>query len=460
MPDTSIDAAQPSIVERLGIEPFAEPVSDHKAFSAMFADPSVGPAALHAEGFHGDLGEMCRLIQPNVPWDVTGFLLQTLVGIGNYIGYRFNVAEEARPRRANLQLCLVGATASGKGTSLGWTENVMNQLDSAYWRDRALTSVSSAEGLIVRITDPVIEVTPKGEEKVVIEGSADKRAVWVEEELGSMFSRMDSLEKTLTKLWDSGRVETATKRESMACDRPHVSIIGHITPDELVERLDSHNQLLSNGFSNRFLYGLVRPVQVKFDSPSPEEIPGFVEVRDRLCQRLRYFKEDADDELVFSPEAHQLYLETARHLHDHPQTGAMAKQDARWRPMTFKLAIVFAAMDFSTTIQVEHYAAARAVFAYASRSARAFMGNRTGSDLQDRFIDMWAATGYRDLTTGEVLDMFSRNINATRRDRMLTTLQRDGFLTRQVGESTGGRPPVNVIYTADKRPSHPTTTQW
>ena len=76
---------------------------------------------------------------------------------------------------------------------------------------------------------------------LAIPGFPDKRVLYVEEEVGALFSKMvvqESVEKTITKAWDSGLWETTTKKESMRCATPHVSIVGHITPDELYDRLD------------------------------------------------------------------------------------------------------------------------------------------------------------------------------------------------------------------------------
>ena len=450
---------QPEIARVLGIE-YDEPISDASAWAKVFADPAMAPAAPTKQMFHGPLGDMATLIAPHVAWDPTAFVAQSLVAVGNWLGYRHFVAEEATQRHPNLFLAVVGGTASGKGTSWRWAEWVMRGLDDAYVNERITTAVGSGEGLLAKITDPVVTLNSKGEETVAIDGSPDKRVLYLEEELGQLFSKMmsqDSLEKMVTKGWDSGRLETTTKKEAMHCENPHVSIIGHITPDELTSRLEA--RLIDNGFSNRWLYLVIKPTQVKFDSPTPDEINGLTEVRDEMIDGLKRFSVSGGDEFVFTPDAKDAYLETARYLYDHPHSGAMVKQDARARPLLFKLAMIYAAIDGSNKIEVDHFLAARSLWAYCSRSARAFFGTKSGNENVDRFMELWRWNGFADMTLSDVSDLFSRNMNASKRNQMLDVLARDGVLRVEKGVAESGRAPMNVIYNAVNQPTHP-TTQW
>ncbi len=128
-----------------------------------------------------------------------------------------------------------------------------------------------------------------------VEGSDDERVLYVEEELGQLFTRMlaqDGIEKMITKDWNSGLLETTTKKESMRCEQPHVSIIGHITPDELFDRLE--HRLADNGFSNRWLYMLIKPTQVKFLEPRPEDVPDLAEACAILTGTIRSFSSSYD----------------------------------------------------------------------------------------------------------------------------------------------------------------------
>ena len=65
--------------------------------------------------------------------------------------------------------------------------------------------------------------------------------------------------RLISKAWDSGVLETVTKKESTRYKEPHVSIIGHITADELYDRLDK--RLLGNG----------SPATISIDVPTRRE---------------------------------------------------------------------------------------------------------------------------------------------------------------------------------------------
>ena len=451
-------AKQPAIADVLGIT-YDEPISDDKAWSKIFPDVTMAPAAPTKEMFSGHVGDMARLIAPHVAWDPTAFVAQTLVAVGNWLGFRHYIAEEATNRHPNLFLALVGGTGSGKGTSYRWTDWVMRALDAQWSDERVTTAVGSGEGLLAKITDPVVTLNAKGEEVVAIEGSPDKRVLYLEEELGSLFSKMvsqETLEKMITKAFDSGRLETTTKKEAMTCNEPHVSIIGHITPDELTSRLEA--RLIDNGFSNRWLYCVIKPTQVKFDSVTPQQIEGLTAVRDELVGQLQRFSFSGADEFVFTPDAHDAYMQTARYLFDNPHTGAMEKQDARSRPLMFKLSIIYAAMDGSNKVELHHFLAARSFWAYCSRSARSFFGQKSGNENVDRFMEMWRFQGYEPVTITEISDMFQRNMNAGKRNQMLSVLQRDGVVRLEQGVAESGRPPMNVIFNNNQ--SEYPTSKW
>ena len=455
--------AQPAIADVLGIA-YAEPITDDAGWSRVFHDVRQAPSAPSAAMFVGPLGGLTRLIAPHVPWDPVAFHLQALVMVGSYLGYRPYVAEGATQRRANLFLALIGGTGSGKGSSLGWVSWMMNTIDESFVDDRTTTALDSGQVLLRKITDPVYMVDKSGREMLTIEGSEDKRVIYVEEELGQLFYKMmsqDKVEKMVTKAWDSGVLETLTKHESMRCANPHVSIIGHITPDELYERLEK--RLVDNGFSNRWLYALIKPTQIVDLEPQPHELDGGTELAVEIGKKVREVADDPSaTEFTLDPAATELFRATSRFMYDHRPTGAMEKQVVRWRSQMFKLALIYAAIDGTRTITGEHYAAARSAWAYNARSARAFFGGMTGNSHADKFLAMWKAIEFDELTLTDVSDMFSKNLAAVKRDAMLNQLQRDGILTVERGETgpNGGRRPHLVRYVGQHAGAQVAPADW
>jgi hypothetical protein len=85
----------------------------------------------------------------------------------------------------------------------------------------------------------------------------------IEAEFARTISVMERLGNTLSAIlraaWDRGHLEILTKTSAAHATDAHVSVVGHITLDELRARFTSTEQ--SNGFGNRFLFGLVKRSQ-------------------------------------------------------------------------------------------------------------------------------------------------------------------------------------------------------
>jgi len=60
----------------------------------------------------------------------------------------------------------------------------------------------------------------------------------------------------MRKAWDGGILSTMTRTAPLRATGAHISIIGHITVDELRARLTRTDT--ANGFANRFLFMLVK----------------------------------------------------------------------------------------------------------------------------------------------------------------------------------------------------------
>ena len=87
-------------------------------------------------------------------------------------------------------------------------------------------------------------------------GVRDKRLLIVHSEFSSPLKMMrrggNNLSEIIREAWDGGRLRVATKNSPLTATDPHISIIGHITRDELVERMNETDA--ANGFGNRFLW--------------------------------------------------------------------------------------------------------------------------------------------------------------------------------------------------------------
>src|SRR5262245_28335506 len=89
---------------------------------------------------------------------------------------------------------------------------------------------------------------------------SDHRLLVVETELVSMFKvcgrEGNTLSPVIRSAWDSATLSTMTRNNPMTAPGAHISIIGHITAEELRRHLNSTEA--ANGLGNRFLWFAVR----------------------------------------------------------------------------------------------------------------------------------------------------------------------------------------------------------
>ena len=86
-------------------------------------------------------------------------------------------------------------------------------------------------------------------------GVSDKRLLVIEEEfvrvLASMGRESNTLSAVLRQAWDSGDLRTMTKSSPARSTGAHISIVAHVTCDELRRAMAETEH--TNGFANRFL---------------------------------------------------------------------------------------------------------------------------------------------------------------------------------------------------------------
>jgi hypothetical protein len=93
---------------------------------------------------------------------------------------------------------------------------------------------------------------------MVDEGIEDKRLMVIEPEFASTLRVMarqgNTLSPVIRDTWDRGDLRTLVKHSPAKASGTLISIVGHITVDELRCYLDRTE--IGNGFANRFLHDL------------------------------------------------------------------------------------------------------------------------------------------------------------------------------------------------------------
>ena len=102
-----------------------------------------------------------------------------------------------------------------------------------------------------------------------------------------------------------------------------------------------------------------------------------------------------------------------------------------------RLAAIYALLDESRLIRLEHLDAALALWDYTDRSARYIFGDALGDPVADAILNALRQSG--EMSRTDIRDLFGRNQSAARIDRALGLLMSAGSVSRD-RRDTGGRP--------------------
>lgn len=408
------------------------------AESESLALPVLSEVALY-----GLAGEIVRTIEPHTESDNAALLVQFLAGFGNLINKTAYFRAEADYHYTKLFAVLVGASSKGrKGTSWGQIRNLLNRVDETF-PNCVQDGLSSGEGLIFHVRDAVSKSVPikeKGkiidyQDEIVDEGSSEKRAFVVEPEFARVLRAMqrdgNTLSSIIRQAWDSDHLRIMTKNPIKASEA-HISIVGHITRDELLRNLDETET--ANGFANRFLWVFIRRSKYLPEGGNlrDSEINSLVE---KLHKAVTYAR--ITHELQRDERARQKWIEIYAKLSD-GHTGLLGSVTSRAEAQVMRLACLYALLDCSEIITLEHLEAALALWKYSEDSAAYIFGNQTGNKLADAIYTalLGAESG---LTKTQIRDLFQRNQSAHQINAALKLLIELGKV-EVIEEKTEGRP--------------------
>lgn len=393
------------------------------------------PPAIEEAAYHGILGDIVREIAPHTEADPVGILAVLLSGVGNALGRTAHALVIGKPHHARINAVLVGKTREGaKGSAQGAAEAVLAQAIPGWHRLRRATGLSTGEGLIKAVRDERIDKEPirdkakniTGYQDVIADAGVQDKRLWVvEEEFARVIKVMQRETNTLSALirdaWDGGNLQTLTSGNPYLATEPHITIIGHITPEELKRYLGATE--VANGFANRFLWWLVRRSQLLPDGDTlaperlrywGEQLGAIVEeARERLTFPLR-----RDDEA--RAKWHLVYPRFGEGV-----TGLLGAVLSRAEAQTLRLSVLYAALDLSPVIGLVHLNAALAVWEYCHNSALVIFGDETGDPVMDTII---LALREGPKTTTELHNRFNRHLSGDQLNDTLELLQERGVV--------------------------------
>lgn len=414
------------------------------AVSRVTPEKPAWPEPLPTGDIDGIAGEIVRAIEPHSEADSMAVLIHTLAMFGNAVGKRPFASVGPTRHHTNLFAVMVGSSSVGrKGTAGDAAKAFLSEADPTWSRERIMSGLSSGEGLIAAVRDPVEKMqknkkTGEMETVTIDDGAADKRLFVMETEFASPLRVMERDGNTLSPLlrqaWDSGDLRVLTKQEQKATGA-HISIMGHVTADELRRYLTSTE--IGNGFANRFAFFCVRRSKLL-----PEGGGLFLHAEDDLVCRFRKAVEFAKGvgELRRDDNARALWKEYYPYL-TRETPGLIGVVTARAAPIVVRFSMLFALLDTSEIIRQEHLAMAMDVWEYADASARYIFGDSMGDPVADAILKALriAPEGMKrsDIMTG----LFQKNMSAARIQQALDLLETHGLAasTTAAGEK-GGRP--------------------
>ena len=224
-----------------------------------------------------------------------------------------------------------------------------------------------------------------------------------------------------------------TKNSPARASNPHVSIIGHVTKNELLRYLD--NTECGNGFANRFLWVCVKRSKVLPEGGRIHQVD-FAPLVNRLKEAVDFA--GSVEELKRDEEARAVWCKVYPELSE-GKLGLFGSVTARAEALTMRLACLFALLDQSLSIRIEHLTAALSVWEYCEDSARYIFGDSLGdpdADLVKRTLD----ENPKGLTRTEISHLFGRNKNASQIQRALDCLIRNGSVYSTMQGADNGRP--------------------
>jgi hypothetical protein len=294
----------------------------------------------------------------------------------------------------------------------------MNRVDEAWAQDCDKSGLSSGEGLIEAI------------------GETDKRLFLRQPEFVAVLARQSRdasvLSATLRELWDDGRSSVMNrKHNALSTIDALVSLVGHITPEELAGSLKTTD--LANGYANRFLFVCVRRSKPLPDSGNLSER----EVN-TLVIKIRRAKEFAEgvNEMKRDEEAAKLWRTIYPHLTE-DNVGMLGKVIARARAQVLRLSCIYALLDDSSFVRRVHLEAALALWQYCEDSARYIFGEgMTLSARAQKLFDAVREAGDTGLTRTAQSAAFKGNLSAEELDALTSELLRAGLVRRVAADGS------------------------
>jgi hypothetical protein len=331
---------------------------------AAFLRPELPTAALY-----GLPGEVAVTLAQATGADPAAVLVTFLALLGNAAGPQPHAWFGGAQHPARLFTVLVGdASAGRKGTAFAAVETLFAEADPDWADTRVVHGLQSAEAM----TD------------LVADGRGDCRLMVVETEFARLvttMARSGTLSAQLRNAWDGRALQRVSIRRTQRASHAHISLVGMITPEELLR--NHHRLSQAGGLESRILYVYTAPGGEVSPFTASPNVAG-------MAERLRIVLEASRDAVMARADPISAYLLAARGIQPNADLAIAPDVADQWtrtvkprltapgdhsglhsraEAQVIRLAAAYALADQAPELGSEHIEAVIAVWSYCARSA-------------------------------------------------------------------------------------------
>lgn len=411
----------------------------------------------------GLLGDFVRLATRNSEADPAAVCITALVRFGaevysyggrSGLGPHFYIGETIHPPRLFAVIC-GNSSKARKGTSRHpvtklFARDHCQPADLKGW-GVALPAresggpLSTGEGLAHHVRDESDEERERHQRQnpnEPIREKGDKRLIILDEEFASGLACTKREGNTLSMgircFWDSGDYAPLTKNNPVTVRAAHISILTHITMQELAVCLGEVQAV--NGFGNRFLWICARRAKLV---PLPSRMPDAeLAPLQRELWRLVGLAQRRGT-MTMTPPAVALWESLYTEL-SQEHSGLAGSIINRAEAQTLRLALIYALLDGAEQIAESHLQAALAMWNYAQESALYIFGDRVADPLEEKVLEALKAG---PLTATELSAALNRHVPRERLQPLLQQLEGQQRISIQK-QKNAGRPPLIIALRA------------
>lgn len=394
---------------------------------------AAGPTwpLLDRSALQGLAGDVVDTIAPETEADPAALLVSFLVAFGSAVGLEPHTKADGARHPAKLNAVIVGDSSKArKGTSWQRIRAVMAAADPDWAHGHVTNGLSTGEGLI-----GALEKLAAHDRRLLVQEPEFAKVLRV-----SQGRQADTLSGVLRESWDGDRLAVLTRGDPLRVTGAHVSVLGHITMEELRTTLGGVEA--TNGFANRFLFACSRRARSLPEGGNLDDqvVVGLGASVGSALERAR-----ERGRLSRSRAARELWAETYTEAGRDDPGGLLGGVIARAEAQLLRLSLAYALLDPQARhIEPAHIEAARAVWAYCRTSAAFIFGDRLGNPLAEKVLALVRHAGTCGLTRTELGRALAGHYSARSIDQALESLAARGLVSL-VSVGTTGRPRTVIL---------------